>query len=292
MIRSMTGYGRHEATVDGRHITFEIRSVNHKFFDFSSRISRGYAFLEDKIKNFVQQRVARGKVDVYIQIETLEDSDVQVLVNHSLAAGYISALKEIKDTYGLEGEVSLDFISSHNEIFSVHKTPENEEQILEAVKAVAEPAIDAFVAMRETEGQKLYDDILSRARHIISIVDEIEKESPETLKEYELKLRAKIEEVLGDNRFEEQRVLTEVAIFADKIAVDEETVRLRSHFDQLKVMLEQPEPIGRKMDFLVQEMNREANTIGSKCQNSKIAYKIVDIKSEIEKIREQIQNIE
>lgn len=292
MLKSMTGYGRHEAILDGRHITFEIKAVNHKYFEFSSRITRGYQFLEEKIKAYVQSKVSRGKIDVFIQIETLDESDVRVLVNHSLAQGYLTALEELKERYSIEEDISLSLITKHPDIFTIHKTPENEEEIEKAVIEVANTAINSFLKMREAEGVKLKEDIFSRAKHVIEIVDEIEKVSPETLSDYQTKLKQKVEELLGENRVDEQRLLTEVAIFADKIAVDEETVRLRSHFDQLETMLESDEPIGRKMDFLVQEMNREANTIGSKSVNSKIAYMIVDIKSEIEKIREQIQNVE
>lgn len=292
LLRSMTGYGRNESTVGGHHITFEIKAVNHKYFEFSSRGTRGYLFLEEKLKSYIQSRISRGKVDVFLQIETLEESDVQVLVNHSLASGYVTALKELKEHYVLPDEVSLSLLSRYSDIFSVHKAPENEEAIWEAVRQVAEPAIRSFIHMREIEGARLREDILAKASKIISIVDQIETITPETVNDYRERLRAKIEEFLGDNRFDEQRVLTEVAIFADKVAVDEETVRLRSHFKQLEILVDSNEPVGRKIDFLVQEMNREANTIGSKSVNSKIAYMVVDIKSEIEKIREQVQNIE
>lgn len=292
MLRSMTGYGRSEGTIGGRHIVFEIKSVNHKFFEFNSRVTRGYLFLEDKLKSYVQGKISRGKVDVFLQIETLEETDVQVLVNHSLASGYYTALKELKERYSLPDEVSLSLLTKYSDIFSVHKAPENEEAIWDAVRRVAEPAVDSFIRMREAEGARLKDDILQKAGKIVSIVDEVEKVTPETVHDYRERLRAKIEELLGDNHFDEQRVLTEVAVFADKVAVDEETVRLRSHFRQLEKLMNSDDPVGRKIDFLVQEMNREANTIGSKSVNSKIAYMVVDIKSEIEKIREQVQNVE
>lgn len=292
MLRSMTGYGRSEGTIGGRHIVFEIKSVNHKFFEFNSRVTRGYLFLEDKLKSYVQGKISRGKVDVFLQIETLEETDVQVLVNHSLASGYYTALKELKERYSLPDDVSLSLLTKYSDIFSVHKAPENEEAIWDAVRRVAEPAVDSFIRMREAEGARLKDDILQKAGKIVSIVDEVEKVTPETVHDYRERLRAKIEELLGDNHFDEQRVLTEVAVFADKVAVDEETVRLRSHFRQLEKLMNSDDPVGRKIDFLVQEMNREANTIGSKSVNSKIAYMVVDIKSEIEKIREQVQNVE
>ena len=292
MLKSMTGYGRSEMTVGGRHIIFEIKSVNHKYFEFNSRISRGYLFLEDKLKAYLQGKLSRGKVDVFLQIETLEDADAQVQVNHSLAAGYYAALQELKNRYGLPDEPTLALLTRYGDIFSVHRAPENEEEIWQAVQQAAEPAVESFLRMREAEGARLREDILSKAQRILELVGQVEQETPQTVKEYQERLEAKIQELLGDAHFDEQRVLTEVAVFADKVAVDEETVRLRSHFQQLEKLIDSQEPVGRKIDFLVQEMNREANTIGSKSVNSKIAYLVVDIKSEIEKIREQVQNVE
>ncbi len=292
MVKSMTGYGRCEETVDGRRITVELKSVNHKYFEFSPRVTRGYGFLEDKLKNYVQSRVARGKIDLFLSIETLEDADVIVSVNHSLAAGYIAALREITERYKLPDTVTVNSLSRYSDIFSVHKAPEDEEAIWTAVRAVTEKAVDAFIAMREMEGRRLYEDVISRAKVILALVDKIEARSPETVREYRERLEAKLREVLNDTTIDEQRILTEAAIFADKVAVAEETVRLRSHFEQLQAMLEAEVPSGRKMDFLVQEMNRETNTIGSKASDAQIAYMVVDIKAEIEKIREQIQNIE
>lgn len=292
MIRSMTGYGRNEETVANRRILFEMKSVNHKYFEFSSRITRGYAFLEEKLKAYIQSQVFRGKVDVFVQIETLDESDVQVWVNHSLAAGYYDALCEMKNCYHLPDEPTLSILSRYPDIFSVHKNAEDENAVWQAVQQVAKPAIDAFIRMREIEGAGLKRDILEKAGNILSLVDRIEKISPETVSAYRQRLQAKIDELLGDTHFDEQRVLTEVAIFADKVAVDEETVRLRSHFSQLEKLVDAEGPVGRKIDFLVQEMNREANTIASKSVNSEIAYLVVDMKSEIEKIREQIQNVE
>ena len=292
MLKSMTGYGRSEMTVSGRHIIFEIKSVNHKYFEFNSRISRGYLFLEDKLKAYLQGKLSRGKVDVFLQIETLEDADVQVQVNHSLAAGYYAALRELRERYSLPDEPTLALLTRYGDIFSVHRAPENEEEIWQAVQQAAEPAVESFLRMREAEGARLREDILSKAQRILELVGQVEQETPQTVKEYQERLEAKIQELLGDAHFDEQRVLTEVAVFADKVAVDEETVRLRSHFQQLEKLIDSQEPVGRKIDFLVQEMNREANTIGSKSVNSKIAYLVVDIKSEIEKIREQVQNVE
>ena len=292
MLRSMTGFGRGEDTIGGRHIVFEIKSVNHKYFEFNSRIPRGYLFLEDKLMAYIQGKISRGKVDVFLQIETLEEMDVQVLVNHSLASAYVTALQELKERYQLPDEPSLALLSKYSDIFSVHKAPEDEDAVWEAVRQVADQAIASFLKMREAEGARLKADILEKAGEIVALVDQVERHTPETVEHYRERLKAKIEELLQDNRFDEQRVLTEVAIFADKVAVDEETVRLRSHFQQLQRLVDSDGPVGRKMDFLVQEMNREANTIGSKSVNSQIAYLVVDIKALIEKIREQVQNVE
>lgn len=292
MIRSMTGYGRSEQIVDGRAVTVEIKSVNHRYFEFSCRTTRGYSFLEEKLKSFLQGRITRGKVDAYISVEALESAQTQVLVNHSLAEGYVQALRELAERYGLRDDISVSTVSRYSDIFSVHKAPEDEEAVWNSVQQAAEEALKNFLAMREAEGERLRADVLSRAGTIMQLVDEIETRSPQTVAEYQERLRQKIQELLGDNTVDEQRLLTETAIFADKVAVAEETVRLRSHFRQMEEMMKTDAPIGRKLDFLVQEMNREANTIGSKAVDSKIAYLVVDIKAEIEKIREQIQNIE
>ncbi len=292
MIRSMTGFGRCEDTIDGRDIIVEIKSVNHRYFEFSSRISRGYGFLDEKLKSYLQSQISRGKIDVYISIETLEDTDAQVLVNHSLASGYVSALRELAERYHLRDDISVSTVSRYTDIFTIHKTPDDEEIIWNSVKKVADRALDALIHMRETEGERLKTDVLQRTDTILRTVGQIEERSPQTVTEYEAKLKQRLAEMLADTNIDEQRILTEAAIFADKIAVAEETVRLRSHFEQCVKMLNSDEAIGRKLDFIVQEMNREANTIGSKCVDSQIAYMVVDIKAEIEKIREQIQNIE
>ncbi len=292
MVRSMTGFGRYTAIVDGRNIVVEMKSVNHRYFEFSSRVSRGYGFLDEKLKTYLQSKIARGKVDVYVSVETLDDGEVQVLVNHDLAEGYVKALKELAERYDIQDDISVSTLSRYSDIFSVHKAPEDEGKVWNAVKAVLDQAFSSFMAMREAEGRKLEEDVLSRAEAILTIVEKIEERSPQTLKEYREKLLARLQEVLGDVNIDEQRILTEAAIFADKVAIAEETVRLRSHFEQLKTMLSSSEAVGRKLDFLVQEMNREANTIGSKASDSQIAHMVVDIKAEIEKIREQIQNIE
>lgn len=294
MIRSMTGYGRAQMTVDTMNITVELKSVNHRYFEFSSRVPRNYGFLDEKLKSFIGSLVSRGKVECYVSVENLEDGDVEILVNHSLATSYLNALKELADRneLNLRDDLALSTLARNNDIFSVHKQEADEEKIWNAVKTVTEEAVVKFVSMREAEGAKLKADVLCRADLILEKVSVIEERSPETVKEYNDKLLARINEFLSDVQVDEQRILTECAIFADKVAVAEETVRLRSHIDQLRQFMDSNEAIGRKIDFLVQEMNREANTIGSKAQDVTIARNVIDIKAEIEKIREQIQNIE
>lgn len=294
MIKSMTGFGRCETVINGREITVEIRSVNHRYFEFSCRTPRGYGFLDDKLKAYVNSKVSRGKVDVFVSVSASDELPAEVTVNHQLVAGYIKAMQEISETYKIDNDVSVVALSRFSDIYTVHKAAEDEEEIISDVLSAVDIAIESFVKMRETEGERLKADILSRANIILSIVEEIEQRSPQTVKEYEQRLLERIKQTLTDNdvSVDEQRVLTEVAIFADKVAVAEETVRLRSHFEQLKEFLEYDEPVGRKIDFIIQEMNREANTIGSKVQDAILAHKVVDIKSEIEKIREQVQNIE
>ena len=294
MIRSMTGFGRCETTIDGREITVEIKSVNHRYFEFSCRSPRGFGFLDDKLKSFVNSRVARGKIDVYVSIGADDDTPSEVTVNHSLVSGYLKAMDEISLTYGVENDATVVSLSRFPEVFTVHKAAEDEEKITADVLTAAGEALDAFIAMREAEGEKMKADILSRAETILGIVGEIEDRSPQTVKEYENRLLERIRQTLdGLNvSVDEQRVLTEVAVFADKVAVAEETVRLRSHFEQLSQFMELDRPVGRKLDFIIQEMNREANTIGSKVQDAELAHKVVEIKGEIEKIREQVQNLE
>ncbi len=294
MIRSMTGYGRSQAVVDTMNITVELKSVNHRYFEFSSRVPRNYGFLDEKLKSYIGSRVSRGKVECYVSVENLEDDEIEILVNHSLAKSYLNALKDLAETneLNLRDDLAMSSLARYNDIFTVHKQEADEDKIWNAVKSVAEKAVDKFIAMRETEGEKLKNDVLSRADLILNKVSVIEERSPETVKEYNDKLLARINEFLSDVQVDEQRLLTECAIFADKVAVAEETVRLRSHIDQLRQFLDSDEAVGRKTDFLVQEMNREANTIGSKAQDVTIARNVIDIKAEIEKIREQIQNIE
>ena len=292
MVRSMTGFGRSEQKVDGREITVEIKSVNHRYFEFGCRVSRGYAFLEEKLKAHIQKAVARGKIDVYVSISDCDEKQAEVTVNHSLAAGYVAALKELKDTYALSGEISVSDITRFNDIFTVHRTPEDEDAVWASVRTVLDSALESFIAMREQEGIKMKEDILLRSKSILSLVSSVEEKSPETVVKYRQKLEERLKEVLSGVNIDEQRLLTEAAIFADKVAVAEETVRLRSHFDQMFQMLESGEAIGRKLDFILQEMNRETNTIGSKVQDAELAHIVVEIKGELEKIREQLQNIE
>lgn len=292
MIKSMTGYGRASGADGAMSVTVEIKSVNHRFFEFNAKITRGYSFLEEKLKSLVQQYVSRGKVDCFVQIENEETQDGVVSINESLASGYYAALQQLCDTYHLKMSDNVEILSSHTDIFNVKKPPADEEKIWLFIQGVTLQAIEMFLQMRETEGVKLKADVLSRAEMILSNVAFIEQRSPETVAEYNEKLKARLRELLNDAQVDEQRLLTEAAVYADKIAVAEETVRLRSHIEQLHSFFEAQEPVGRKLDFLVQEINREANTIGSKASDIQIARKVIDIKAEVEKIREQIQNIE
>lgn len=292
MIKSMTGYGRSQQLADGMNITVEIKSVNHRYFEFSSKLPRNYGFLDEKLKSFFNGRLTRGKMECYVQIEAVEEPDTVITLNHSLVKGYIDAYKELAETYGLENDVKVSDISRVGDVFMVRKQAADEDRIWAAVQTVAEAALDGFVSMREREGARLRDDVLFRLDEIISNVEYIESRSPETVKEYNEKLLTRMKELLEDAHIDEQRIITEAAIFADKVAVAEETVRLRSHISQLRSFLDLSEAVGKKMDFLLQELNREANTIGSKAQDVEIARRVVAIKAEIEKIREQIQNIE
>ncbi len=292
MIRSMTGYGRAQELRNGRDITVEFRSVNHRYFEFSARVPRAYGYLEEKLKGLAQGSASRGKVEVAVLIQTVDSPDSQVAVNTALAREYVEALRGLGAELGLTDDLSLTAISRFGEIFTLKKSPDDEERIWADVSAVAQAAAARFVEMRQTEGRRLREDILGRLCAIEEKVAVVEERSPQTVAEYRAKLTARMEELLGKSGVEEQRILAEAAIVADRWAVDEETVRLRSHIAQLRTILDTPEAVGRKLDFLVQEMNREANTIGSKAQDVAIAQVVVDIKSEIEKIREQIQNIE
>lgn len=292
MLKSMTGYGRGQQVIGGRDILVEIRSVNHRYFEFSARVPRVYGYLEEKMKSFVQSRVSRGKIDVNVTVFTVEGQDAVVELNKSMAQGYLEALRGVSESFHLSDDLSLSAVARFPDIFSVRKAAEDEEVIWDAVRVVAEEALNRFVAMREKEGEKMRLDISERAGLIEKQVSEVEQLSPATTIAYRERLTAKLKEVLENNNIEESRILTEAAVFSEKIAVDEETVRLRSHLQQLRSFLDAKEPIGRKLDFLVQEVNREINTIGSKAQDLAITKIVVELKSEVEKIREQIQNIE
>ena len=294
MIRSMTGFGREQAVINGREIIAEIRSVNHKFFEFSSKLPRNYQYLEPKLKTMLKEKITRGKVELSLLVYNIDVKDTSVKVNEQVASQYIEAIRTIAPDLGITDDLSASDLFRIPDVFTVIKEETDEEQLWADISSVVGSALDKFIAMRETEGEKMKEDILSRANTILSVVGEIEERSPQTVAEYEQRLMERIKQTLAENdvKVDEQRVLTEVAVFADKVAVAEETVRLRSHFDQLSKFLEYDEPVGRKIDFIIQEMNRESNTIGSKVQDAILAHKVVDIKSEIEKIREQVQNIE
>lgn len=292
MLKSMTGFGRAQKEIEGYVITVELKSVNHRYFEFSSRVPRQYGFLDEKLKSYINGKVSRGKIECYVTIEALNTDTADVVVNHTLATAYVNALKEIAETYELKDDFGASTISRFPEVLVVRKSDEDEEKLWGYVQEVCSEAIDKFVAMREVEGSKMKDDIYSRGQFILDCVSYIEERSPQTVKEYNDKLVERVHELLGDVSLDESRILQEVAIYADKVAVAEETVRLRSHIEQLNTFISSDEPVGRKMDFLVQEINRETNTIGSKANDVDIARKVVDIKAEVEKIREQIQNIE
>lgn len=292
MIKSMTGYGSAKGNVLGFDVSIELKSVNNKYLETSVRLPRNYLFAEEKIKACVAKHISRGKVDVFVSINAVEADDVVIKVNESLAKQYIKALSNISDSFGLTNNVSALDISRFPDVLCVERNEVDADAISEGIVCVLETALNDFDKMRLTEGSKLRTDVLSRISTIEEYVSVVEKTSPDTVKAYTERLEQKMKEVLDNSTYDESRIIAEAALFADHIAVDEETVRLRSHIAQMNSFLNSESPIGRKMDFLIQEFNRESNTIGSKCQNSEIAHVVVDLKSEIEKIREQIQNIE
>ena len=292
MVKSMTGFGRSVENIDGLNITVEIKSVNHRYFEFSSRLPRAYQFAEDALKALCQQSITRGKIELSVFVEDNTDKGTTIEINHQYAGAYINALKELAREYKIKDDLKLSAIADNPELLTVRKTALDDETVINAFCAVTKNALESYNAMREVEGEKLKADVLSRVDTILSKVEFIESRSPETVKAYRERIEEKMRELLGSAAVDEQRIITETAIFADKVAVDEETVRLRSHMSQLKNLLNSDSATGKKIDFLIQEMNREANTIGSKSQNVEIAHTVVDIKAEIEKIREQIQNIE
>lgn len=292
MIKSMTGYGRAQEQSGGMGIIVEIKGVNHRYFEFGPRIYRNYAFIEDKLKTYIQSRVSRGKIECCVQVETLLADDVIVHLNHSLALGYVNAYAQTAECYNIPNDICVSALARQSDIFQVRRAPADEDAVWEAVLPVLKSALDSFIEMRVTEGERLKSDILQRAESILKHVDFIEQRSPETIREYNEKLVSRMRELFADASIDEQRLLTEAAIFADKIAVAEEITRLRSHIGQIYAFLEAEESVGKTLDFLVQEMNREINTIGSKASDYEIAKAVIAVKTEIEKIREQVQNIE
>ena len=292
MIKSMTGYGRAVETVNGREFTVEVRSVNNRYLDCSVRLPRVLSFAEDAVKQAVKNAVSRGKVDVFISVHSEGGEEVQVSLNEPVLRGYLTAMQQMVAEFGVADDISVSSVSRLPEVFVVEKPEVDEEQLLADLKFVVDKALSAYDAMRGTEGQALDRDLRSRGERILEMVSLVEQGNAQTVSDYRAKLEAKIREVLADKAIDESRILTEAAIFADKVAVDEETVRLRSHLEQMNTMLSGEGAVGRKLDFLLQEMNREANTIGSKCTDVKLARIVVDIKAELEKIREQTQNIE
>ncbi len=288
----MTGYGRAVQSLNGKEITVELRSVNNRFLDCNVKMPRTFSYAEDAVKQAVKQCVARGKVDVYITAQVTAQENVAVSLNRPILEGYLHALQTIAKDYPVRDDISATSLTRFPDVFVVEKPEEDEEQNTADIVAVAKEAIGAYNAMRATEGAAMVADLRNRAQTILGYVAKIEERSPQTVAEYRTRLANKMKETLENTAIDESRILTEAAIFADKVCVDEETVRLRSHFDQLETLLKNGGAIGRKLDFLLQEMNRESNTIGSKCNDLELTRYVVEIKSELEKIREQIQNIE
>ena len=292
MIKSMTGYGRAVETVNGREFTAELRSVNNRYLDCSVRLPRILTFCEEAVKQAVKNAVSRGKVDVFITVRSEGGDEVQVTLNKSVLESYLCAMRQMVTEYGVTDDITASAVSRLPEVFSLEKPQLDEEQLLADLMSVVDKAIEGYNAMRTTEGEALDRDLRSRGETILELVTQVEQGNAQTVVDYRTKLENKLKEVLANTALDESRILTEAAIFADKVAVDEETVRLRSHLQQMNQMLTAGGAVGRKLDFLLQEMNREANTIGSKCTDVKLARIVVDIKAELEKIREQTQNIE
>ena len=292
MIYSMTGYGSANASLEGMEISIELKSVNNRYLDVSVRLPRSYIFAEDSIKTLVQKHISRGKVDVFVNVDTSRSSDVVIKVNDTLADNYIAALRSICDKFGVVDDITATAIGKMPDVLSTEKKEADKDLISNAIATILETALCEFDSMRKREGDKLCEDIRSRLDYIEKLTAQVENRSPETVAEYRAKLEQKMREVLDTVDIDNSRLMTEAAIFADRVAVDEETVRLSSHFEQLRDMLIIGSPAGRKLDFLIQELNRETNTIGSKCNDREIAKIVVDMKAEIEKIREQVQNIE
>ena len=292
MVKSMTGYGRAVQTVNGREFTVEIRSVNNRYLDCTVKLPRSFSFAEEAVKAAVKAAVSRGKVDVYITVRSETEADVQVTLNKPVVEGYLAAMRQMVADYGVADDISVSTLSRMSDVFVVDKPKADEDQLKADLLSVVAMALEAYDRMRVTEGLALEQDLRSRAATILELVAQVEELNPKTVSDYRKRLEEKMREILESKSIDESRILTEAAIFADKVAVDEETVRLRSHLEQMDEMLSGTGGIGRKLDFLLQEMNREANTTGSKCSDVKVARIVVDIKAELEKIREQTQNIE
>ena len=292
MVKSMTGYGRAVETVNGREFTVEVRSVNNRYLDCTVKLPRNLSFGEDAVKQAVKASISRGKVDVFVSVRSEGAQETAVSLNKPMAEGYLAVLRQMRQEYGLAGEITVSMLAGLPDVFLLDKPPVDEEQLLADFLSVVQKALANFDAMRRAEGTALAADLRGRGETILSLVEQVEAGSPQTVADYRARLEAKLKEVLANTAIDESRILTEAAIFADKVAVDEETVRLRSHLNQMNTMLDAGGPIGRKLDFLLPEMNREANTIGSKCSDVRLARVVVEIKAELEKIREQTQNIE
>ncbi len=291
-MKSMTGYGRARQTVQQREITVELRAVNHRYFDCTVKTPRMYGFLEDAVKQMAAQHIARGKVDIFLSINDIGNAQTKIVLNEQVAQQYYDALTTLRNRFSLQEEISLSVLAKLPDVLTPEKVEEDTEQLSQQVLTVFTQALEEFECMRQREGEKMAADIAARQQVILQFVTDVEKRSPLCVQEYREKLEKRMAEVLSDTQIDAQRILTEAALFADKTAVDEETVRLRSHLSQLTGMLKEKTAVGRKLDFLVQEMNREVNTIGSKANDITLANVVVSLKAELEKIREQVQNIE
>ena len=292
MIKSMTGYGRAVETINGREFTVELRSVNNRYLDCNVKLPRALSFAEEAVKQAVKNIISRGKVDVFITLRSENGTDTKITLNTSIVEGYLAAMEQMAATYPVRNDISVSLLSRMPEVFSVEKPEVDEQQLLADLLQVVQQALTGYDAMRTTEGKALENDLRSRGQAIEEMVSQVEAGNSQTVADYRARLEAKLKEVLASTTIDESRILTEAAIFADKVAVDEETVRLRSHLRQMYTMLSDGGAVGRKLDFLLQEMNRETNTIGSKCTDVRLARIVVDMKAELEKIREQTQNIE
>ena len=292
MIKSMTGYGRCEEILSGKKISAEIKSVNHRYSDYSVKVPRSMLFLEEKVRKKASEYITRGKVDIFINIETYDGDDREVILNESLAKSYIEAAEKLRDAFGLKDDISTMSICRFNDIFKTERKEEDEDKLWADVESVLEKALVAFTDMRKREGERIYQDLRARVDYMKETAKVVDENSPRVVADYKARLYEKIKDTLGDRAVDEGRLLTEVAIFADKVAINEETVRLASHFEEYYGILDSDEPAGRKLDFLIQEINREINTIGSKANDLFISKKVVELKAELEKMREQIQNIE